>query len=372
MIRMVDLHRQYIRLKPEIDRAIARVLETTAFIKGPEVETFANELSLYLDGAQVVPCGNGTDAIQIALMALDLQPGDEVMVPAFSYAAAAEVVLLLRLKPVFVDVDPRSFNIDMHDAARRVTKRTRAIIPVHLFGQCADLDAVLRFAAKHNLHVVEDGAQSLGADYRLENGTTRKAGTIGTIGTTSFFPSKNLGCFGDGGAVFTRDQPLAKKLGTIANHGQGEKYVHTMVGINSRLDTIQAAVLNVKLKYIDDFTKRRNDAANWYDQHLSGIKGILLPERSGRSTHVFHQYTLIAEQRDALKDYLKAHSIPSMIYYPIALHLQEAYRMTGLGEGSFPVSESLCRNVISLPIHTEMEPGEIDHICDVIRKFYHG
>jgi dTDP-4-amino-4,6-dideoxygalactose transaminase len=369
MFKMVDLHKQYLRLKPEIDGAIGNVLQTTAFIKGPEVGQFTQSLSTYVK-ANVVTCGNGTDALQIALMALDLKAGDEIIIPAFTYAAAAEVVLLLNLKPVFADVDRDTFNIDPNDIEHRITSRTRVILPVHLFGQCSDMDAITTIARRHQLYIVEDGAQSLGAEFIFADGTNKKAGTIGSIGTTSFFPSKNLGCFGDGGAIFTPDRILADKMMRIANHGQSEKYLHEVVGINSRLDTLQAAVLDVKLKHIDDFTRRRNEVALTYDRILGNLSTIRIPMRNKNSTHVFHQYTIVAERRNELQQFLKQHHVPSMVYYPLPVHLQQAYRSSEAPDGSLPVAEYLCRNVISLPIHTEMDKNEPEQIGNLIHEFY--
>lgn len=366
-IRMVDLHTQYERIKAEVDAAMARVLESTAFIKGPEVEQFEQELGAVV-GAQVISCANGTDALQIAMMALGFQPGDEVILPVHTYVATAEVMALLRLKPVFVDVDPRSFNIDARQIEKAITPKTVAIVPVHLYGQCADMEPILAIAAKHHLQVIEDAAQALGATYTFSNGEKRQAGTMGTIGTTSFFPSKNLGCFGDGGALFTRDAALAERLRMIANHGQRIKYHHDIIGINSRLDTLQAAILRVKLKYLSGYTKSRLEVANYYDQHLDNRR-VAVPHRSENSSHVFHQYTIRAERRDQLKKHLEKLQIPTMIYYPVPLHLQKAYRQPEYPEGCFPVTEELSRSVISLPIHTEMTSEQLAYICQAINTF---
>jgi len=364
---MVDLHTQYERIKAEVDAAMARVLESTAFIKGPEVEQFEQELGAVV-GAQVISCANGTDALQIAMMALGFQPGDEVILPVHTYVATAEVMALLRLKPVFVDVDPRSFNIDARQIEKAITPKTVAIVPVHLYGQCADMEPILAIAAKHHLQVIEDAAQALGATYTFSNGEKRQAGTMGTIGTTSFFPSKNLGCFGDGGALFTRDAALAERLRMIANHGQRIKYHHDIIGINSRLDTLQAAILRVKLKYLSGYTKSRLEVANYYDQHLDNRR-VAVPHRSENSSHVFHQYTIRAEKRDQLKKHLEKLQIPTMIYYPVPLHLQKAYRQPEYPEGCFPVTEELSRSVISLPIHTEMTSEQLAYICQAINTF---
>lgn len=369
-IKMVDLQKQYLRIKPEIDRAIEEVLTSTAFIQGPQVKQFAEALGKYSGAQHVIPCANGTDALQIAMMALELEPGDEVIVPVHTYVATAEVIALLRLTPVFVDVDEDTFNIDTAQIERVITERTKAIVPVHLYGQCADMEAILKIAANHNLHVIEDAAQALGAEYSFSDGSVKTAGTMGTVGTTSFFPSKNLGCYGDGGAIFTNDAALAEKIRMIANHGQRIKYHHDMIGVNSRLDTLQAAVLNVKLKYLSGYTAARNKVAAFYDQHLSPAM-VQIPSRISNSTHVFHQYTLKIKdgKRDSFQQYLTSRGIPSMIYYPVPLHLQKAYRKAGFDEGSFPVTERLSKSVISLPIHTEMGPEELDFIGKVINDF---
>lgn len=367
---MADLHTQYLRIKPEIDDAIQQVLTSTAFIQGPEVNAFAQALGTYVDVNHVITCGNGTDALQIAMMALELQPGDEVILPVHTYVATAEVIALLGLVPVFIDVFADSFNLDVTQLESKITPKTKAIVPVHLYGQCADMEPLLAIANRHKLYVIEDTAQALGAEYTFSNGTRKKAGTMGIIGTTSFFPSKNLGCFGDGGAIFTNDTVLAEKLKMTANHGQRIKYHHDIIGINSRLDTLQAAILQVKLKYLDDYARRRNDAAAYYDLALAGIAGVKIPHRSGNSTHVFHQYTLTVERRDDLKKELEAAGIPTMIYYPVPLHFQKAYARKSFGEGSFPVTESLSKTVISIPIHTEMKPEQLAFISETIKTFY--
>ncbi len=368
---MVDLYGQYARIKSEIDDAMQHVLDSTAFIQGPEVTEFSKNLSAYLGGTNVITCANGTDALQIAMMALDLKPGDEIILPAHTYVATVEVIALLGLTPVFVDVDEHTFNLDSNQLEDKITAKTRAIVPVHLYGQCADMEPILKIANKHNLFVIEDAAQALGAIYTFGNGLSKRAGTIGTIGTTSFFPSKNLGCFGDGGAIFTHDNLLAEKIKMISNHGQKIKYHHEIIGINSRLDTLQAAVLKVKLNYLDDYEQKRNEVALFYDQHLANIPEIQIPYRAPNSTHVFHQYTIQAARRDELKVYLEREGIPTMIYYPVPLHLQKAYTQIGLGVGSFPVTEKFSKTVISLPIHTEMKKEELDFICTTIRNFYH-
>jgi UDP-2-acetamido-2-deoxy-ribo-hexuluronate aminotransferase len=369
-IKMVDLQTQYQRIKPEIDAAIQQVLDSTAFIQGPQVDEFATALASYTDAAFVITCANGTDALQIAMMALDFKPGDEVIVPVHTYVATAEVIALLGLTPVFVDVDPQTFNIDVNQLESKITGKTVGIVPVHLYGQCADMEPIVRIATQHNLHVIEDAAQALSAEYTFSTGERKKAGTMGTVGTTSFFPSKNLGCFGDGGAIFTNDKALAEKIKMIANHGQKKKYQHDTIGINSRLDTLQAAILNVKLKYLDDYSARRNSVATFYTTQLQGIKSIKTPYQAENSTHAYHQYTLQVENRDLLKEYLQSQGIPTMIYYPIPLHFQKAYKQPGFDEGSFPISEKLSKTVISLPIHTEMKESEQTFICDILKKFY--
>ena len=369
-IKMVDLQRQYLRIKPEIDKAIEEVLMSTAFIQGPQVKEFAGALGKYAGADHVIPCANGTDALQIAMMALDLKPGDEVIVPVFTYVATAEVIALLGLTPVFVDVDERNYNIDVGQVEKAITRKTRAIVPVHLFGQCADMEPLLRIAGKHNLYITEDAAQALGAEYTFPDGSMKKAGTMGTIGTTSFFPSKNLGCYGDGGAVFTNDPGLAERLRMIANHGQRVKYHHDIIGVNSRLDTLQAAILTVKLKYLPEYTEKRKKVADYYDENLAN-KYVNTPLRVENSTHVFHQYTLTIQggKRDDFQKYLASNGIPSMIYYPVPLHLQKAYRRPGYEEGSFPVTERLSKSVISLPIHTEMDREQMAFICRTINNF---
>lgn len=369
-IKMVDLHKQYLRIKPEIDRAIEDVLNSTAFIQGPQVKEFAGALGKYVGAEHVIPCGNGTDALQIAMMALDLRPGDEVIVPVFTYVATAEVIALLGLTPVFVDVDENNFNIDVGQIENLITEKTKAIVPVHLFGQCSDMEPLLRIAGKYNLYVIEDTAQALGAEYIFSDGSVKKAGTMGTIGTTSFFPSKNLGCFGDGGAIFTNDPVLAEQLRMMANHGQRIKYYHDTIGVNSRLDTLQAAILTVKLKHLQEYAERRNKVADYYDKNLVN-EYIKTPLRVKNSTHVFHQYTLTVHggKRDDFQKYLGSNEIPSMIYYPVPLHLQKAYRRSDYVEGSFPVTERLSKSVISLPIHTEMDMDQLAFICSTIYPF---
>lgn len=371
-IKMVDLHKQYLKIKDDVDSAIEEVLNETAFIQGRQVKEFEAALATYTGARYVISCGNGTDALQIALMALDPKPGDEVILPVFTYVATAEVIALLRLTPVFVDVDPRTFNIDVEQAAANITERTRAIVPVHLFGQCADMEPLMGIARQHGIAIIEDAAQALGAQYRFADGTLRHAGVIGQIGCTSFFPSKNLACFGDGGAMFTNDDALAEKLRVTANHGQRVKYIHDLVGVNSRLDTLQAAILKVKLAHLDEYASARQRAAAHYDESLNGIDGLVLPLRAKNSTHVFNQYTVqIANgRRDALKAFLQEKGVPSMVYYPLPLHFQKAYKNPQYGAGAFPVAEKLSESVLSLPVHTEMTTDQLDYICDVVRSFF--
>lgn len=371
-LQMVDLKSQYLDIKQEIDTAIQQVINSTAFINGPQVKQFSDNLEEYLSAKHVIPCANGTDALQIALMALGLQPGDEVIVPCFTYVATAEVIALLHLKPVMTEVDPETFNLTAELFEKAITAKTKAVVPVHLFGQCADMEPILEVAKKHNIFVIEDTAQAIGADYTFSDGTVKKAGTMGDIGCTSFFPSKNLGCYGDGGALFTNDEELFQKIKMIANHGQAVKYYHEIVGVNSRLDTIQAAVLDIKLKHLDHYAKARNEAAAHYDQAFGQLGWIQTPERQSNSTHVFHQYTLKLTDpadRDQLKVYLEAKKVPAMVYYPIALHLQNAFKTPEYGIGDFPVSEMLCSQVISLPIHTEMTREQLDYITDAVLSF---
>lgn len=370
-IQMVDLIGQYGKIQNEVDSAVLNVIRSSAYINGPEVKEFQKELETYLSVKHVIPCANGTDALQIAMMALDLQPGDEVITASFTYVATAEVIALLKLKPVLVDVKPDTFEIDTEAIEKAITPKTKAIVPVHLFGQCANMEKIMEIAAKHKLYVIEDTAQAIGADYTFSNGSKQKAGTIGTIGCTSFFPSKNLGCFGDGGAIFTNDDELAKKLRMIANHGQSVQYVHDEIGVNSRLDSIQAAILRIKLRHLDAYAAARNAAAAYYDKAFAASNKIQTPARSANSTHVFHQYTLQLNgvDRQALRDYLQAKGIPSMIYYPIPLHMQKAYTDERYKPGMFPVTEKLCDCVISLPMHTELDEETLKFITDGVLEF---
>lgn len=368
---MVDLYGQYFRIKDEIDTAIQDVIRSSVFIKGGKVNEFEDHLSKYLE-AGVIACGNGTDALQLAFMALELQPGDEVITTPFTFVATAEVLALLGLKPVFTDVCPDTFNMDVSAIEAAITPRTKAILPVHLFGQSADMESINAIAEKHNLFVVEDAAQSLGTEYIFRKGEKKKSGAVGTIGCTSFFPSKNLGAFGDGGALFTSDEALAARIRSIANHGMKVRYYYDRIGVNSRLDSIQAAILDVKLKYLDQYVALRQAVAYWYDTRLAGIDGLQLPERVSYSTHSFHQYTIRTDKRDQLQEFLKSKGIPSMVYYPKAIHLQEAYRYLGYREGDFPVAEALTREVLSLPMHTEMDEGQLGYISDAVRDFYNS
>lgn len=369
---MVDLGRQYEKIKEEVDKAIQTVLTTSAFIKGPAVGDFSRNFSKYNDDAHVVPCGNGTDALQIAMMALDLKVGDEIILPVHTYVATAEVIALLKLNPVFVDVDYDNFNICPEKVEKAITPRTKAIVPVHLYGQCAPMEALLNIAAKNNLYVIEDAAQAVGAVYTFSDGAKKKAGTIGTVGATSFFPSKNLGCYGDGGALMTHDENLADTIAVVANHGQRKKYHHDLIGVNSRLDTLQAAILNVKLKYLDDYASARRAAARFYDIGLKEIEEISLPIQEDYSTHVYHQYTIkVADnKRDTLQSFLQERGIPTVIYYPLPLHLQKAYKNCGYVAGDFPIAEKLSKEVLSLPIHTEMTSEELTYITDSIISFF--
>ena len=366
-IQMVDTLTQYSHIKEEVDQAVLEVIRSGMFIGGPVVNRFKENLAQYLGSGQVIPCANGTDALQVALMAAGLQPGDEVITPAFTYFATAEVVALLGLKPVFADVDPLSFNIDIQQIESLIGPKTRCILPVHLFGQCADMEPILRLAEKYNLVVIEDAAQAIGSEYTLADSTVKKAGTIGHIGCTSFYPSKNLGAYGDGGAIFTNDEALGKKIQMICNHGiSTNRYIHDVIGVNSRLDAIQAAILDIKLTHLETYNAARRNAADMYDQAFKLVSGIDIPFRSSFTKHVFHQYTLKIKGGRALRDQLKANldatGIPSMIYYPVPLHLQPAYKNFGYAEGMFPVSEQLSAEVISLPMHSELTEQQIAKI----------
>ena len=369
---MVELQSQYQRIREEVNSAIQSVIDSTGFIQGRQVSEFAQTLSDFLAVKSVVPCANGTDALQIAMMALGFKPGDEVIVPVHTYVATAEVIALLGLKPVFVDVYDASFNLNVDAIEPLITNRTVAIVPVHLYGQCADMEPLLQLAKKHNLHVIEDAAQAFGAVYTFSSGARAMAGAMGTIGTTSFFPSKNLGCYGDGGAVFSQDTALGERMRMIANHGQRIKYHHDIIGINSRLDTLQAAILQVKFRYLDEYTAKRNAAADFYDEAFANHGDIRVPYRSANSTHVFHQYTIQvpAADREELKEHLQRQEVPTMIYYPVPLHLQQAYRRQEFPEGSFPVTERLSKTVLSLPIHTEMTADQLEHIAKSVLAYF--
>lgn len=369
---MVDLKSQYTRYKDEIDKAIFSSIGDFKFINGPDLEYFSKELSKYQDNAHVIPCANGTDALMIALMALELQSGDEVIVPSFTYVASAEVIALLGLTPVLVDVDPFEFNITIANIKNALSPKTRAIIPVHLYGQCVDMEPILSLASDLGIYVIEDAAQAIGSKYIFKNGITSKSGSMGTIGCTSFFPSKNLGCFGDGGAIFTKDIDLARKMRMISNHGQPEKYFHKYVGVNSRLDTLQAAVLRIKLKYLDEFNKRRTEAADRYDELLLGCSGVITPKRSKNSTHVFHQYTLLVDQhhRSNLKNFLQKRGVPSMIYYPLPLNEQEAFKSISRVSGELKETQRLCKTVLSLPMHTELTTKMQLFIVETINEYF--
>lgn len=369
---MVELRPQYLKIKPEIDQAIQEVIDSTRFIGGPKIQAFKNNLETYLGVRHVIPCANGTDALQIAMMVLDLNPGDEVIVPAFTYAATAEVIGLLQLKPVMVDVDVDTFNITREIIEPYITEKTKAIVPVHLFGQSTDMEPIMELAKERGLYVIEDNAQAIGADYIFGNSKKQKTGTIGHIGCTSFFPSKNLGCYGDGGAIFTNDDHLAEKLRMIASHGEKKKYHHEVIGCNSRLDALQAAVLNIKLKHLDQYSKARLSVAEKYDQAFSAVSEIQVPVRQTNSTHVFHQYTLRIKngKREELKSFLAEKSIPSMIYYPIPLYRQNAYKKYWNGREDLPNVEKLCKEVLSLPIHTEMDKETQEYIINQIIRFF--
>jgi len=371
-IQMVDLKAQYDKFGPEIDNAIKSVLVSTAFIKGPDVKLFEQELQEFMGVKNVVSCANGTDALQLALRVLDLKPGDEVITTDFTFIATIEVVALLGLKPVIVDPDPGSFNISVEAIKRAITLKTKAIVPVHLFGQCADMEGIMELAKKHDLFVVEDAAQATGADYIFKNGIVKKAGTIGHIGTTSFFPSKNLGCYGDGGALYTNDESWANKLRSISNHGMKLRYHYDDIGVNSRLDTLQAAILRVKLKYLNEFNEARREAADHYNKAFAYCSSISVPERVKYSSHIFHQYTIKVKdgKRDALKKFLETKNIPSMVYYPGPLHLQNAYSFLGYSGNDFPVTTSLCNEVLSLPMHPEMDKEQLDYITNSILEFF--
>jgi dTDP-4-amino-4,6-dideoxygalactose transaminase len=370
-IQMVDLQSQYYKIKADVDNAVLNVLDSAAFINGPEVKSFQTELQQYLDVKHVIPCANGTDALQIALMALNLQEGDEVITADFTFAATVEVIHLLKLKSVLVDVDYDTFTIDTDKLKAAITPKTKAIIPVHLFGQCANMEEILKVAKDHNLHVIEDNAQAIGADFTFSDGSVKKSGTMGILGTTSFFPSKNLGCYGDGGAIFTNDDHLAHKLRGIVNHGMYERYYHDEVGVNSRLDSLQAAILRKKLPNLDGYNDARRKAADFYDEAFSTNKNILTPKRAKNSTHVFHQYTLriLNGKRNELQQFLTEKEIPAMIYYPVALRKQKAYFQES-NDADFVNTDKLLDQVISLPMHTELDEEQLKYITDAVLEFF--
>jgi UDP-2-acetamido-2-deoxy-ribo-hexuluronate aminotransferase len=371
-ISMVDLKTQYQHIQNEVDAAILNCIRSTMFIGGSEVQRFKENLAAYLDVKQVIPCANGTDALQIAMMAVGLEAGDEVILPAFTYVSTAEVIALLGLKPVMIDVEKDTFNIKIDEIEAVITPKTKAIVPVHLFGQVADMEAIMKIAEKYNLYVIEDNAQAIGADYTFSDGTVKKAGTIGHIGCTSFYPSKNLGCYGDGGAIFTNDETLAAKITMIANHGQNRRYYHDEIGVNSRLDAIQAAILNVKLPLLDEYCAARQHAAATYDAAFANISQLVIPKRADNSTHVFHQYTLQVTdgRRDALQVYLQENGVPSMIYYPVPLYKQLAYAKYSSEGFELLNTELLCDTVISLPMHTELSDEQLAYIAEKITAFF--
>ncbi|MGN6602644.1 MAG: DegT/DnrJ/EryC1/StrS family aminotransferase [Ginsengibacter sp.] len=370
-IQMVDLKQQYLHIKDKIDAAVADVINSTAFIGGPQVNEFAKNLAEYLDVKHVIPCANGTDALQIAMMALDLQPGDEVITPSFTYIATTEVIALLKLKPVFVEVDPKTFCIDPQAIKKAITPKTKVIVPVHLYGQSCQMDEIMAIAKEHNLFVIEDNAQAIGSDFFFQDGTVKKTGSIGHISCTSFFPSKNLGCYGDGGAVCTDDDELARKMKMIANHGQKERYYHEIVGCNSRLDAMQAAILNVKLPLLDSYIESRRMAADFYDKAFSGNEKITVPYRAPYSKHVFHQYTLILENvdRNGLVKFLTENNIPAMIYYPVPAHRQNMFARFGGSDYELPVTDWLTHRVVSLPIHTELDEEQQKYITQKVLEY---
>ena len=370
-IQMVDTKNQYLKIKAEVDTAIQDVLNSTAFINGEPVKTFARALSTFLGTKHTIPCANGTDALQIAMMALDLQPGDEVITPSFTYIATCEVIALLKLTPVFVEVDKETFCIDPGAIEKAITPKTKAIVPVHLYGQAAPMEKIMEVARRYNLFVIEDNAQAIGCNYTFSDGSIKKTGTIGAIGATSFYPSKNLGAYGDGGAIFTDDDTLAKKMQMIANHGQSKRYYHDIVGCNSRLDTLQAAILNIKLAHLEEYNDERKKVAAYYDEAFAPYPQLITPGRSTYSDHVYHQYTLKLEgiNRDELHKYLAEHKIPSMIYYPVPAHRQQMFAHFQTGSPSLPVTDWLTERVISLPIHTEMNEEQLEYITSTIIKF---
>ncbi len=373
-IQMVDLQSQYKQLKAELDARVIRCIESGAFIQGPEVKSFETELGTYLDGAHVIACANGTDALQIALMALELDPGDEVIVPSFTFVASVEVIALLGLKPIVVDVDPRTFLLKIEDIEASLSPRTKAIIPVHLFGQCVNMKSLMAIAKNRDLYVIEDNAQSIGARCISTGDAKEMSGTIGHIGCTSFYPSKNLGCYGDGGAMISRDEHLAHKLKMLANHGMEKRYYHDAIGVNSRLDSMQAAILNVKLPHLDQWNQKRRAAADKYDQQLSSISNVLIPARVAWSEHVFHQYTIRVTdgRRDELQKYLAEHKIPSMIYYPVPMHEQAAFNKLVRRRVPLLQTEKISKEVLSLPMHPDLGDDQITYVCEQVAKFFNS
>jgi dTDP-4-amino-4,6-dideoxygalactose transaminase len=371
-IQMVDLQGQYLKVKEEMDKAVLEVIHSAHFIQGPQVKKLEEDLAAENRVKYCISCANGTDALQIAMMALGLKPGDEIIVPAFTYIATVEAAALLGLKTVLVDSDPNTFGISPSAIEKAITSKTKAIVPVHLYGQCADMEQIIQIAQKNKLYIIEDTAQAIGAEYLFKNGNKAKAGTMGSIGTTSFFPSKNLGCYGDGGALFTNDDEMAKKIRMIANHGQEKKYFHDEIGVNSRLDTLQAAILQVKLKYLSQYVEARQKAASYYDRAFSGNSYFDIPYRHPSSTHVFHQYTIKLKQknREDLKKYLESQGIPTMVYYPVPVHLQKAYSNLGYKKGDFTVAEKLSEVVISLPMHTELTEDQLNYITEKTLSYF--
>ena len=371
-IQMVDLISQYEKIKPEVVSAVTEIMDKAQFINGPDVKEFQAELAAYLGAEHVIPCANGTDALQIAMMALDLKPGDEVITPSYTYIATTEVVGLLRLKPVFVDCEKDSFNISPAAIEKAITPKTKAIVPVHLYGQACDMEAIMEIAEKYDLYVIEDNAQAIGSDYTFKDGTQKKTGTIGHIGCTSFFPSKNLGCYGDGGALCTNDEALAEKLRMVANHGQSKRYYHDRVGCNSRLDSIQAAVLRIKLRRLDEYISARRNAAAYYDNFFKDVEAIKTPFRNDFSNHVFHQYTLQLTDdidRDGLVEFLASKDIPAMIYYPVPAHRQKMFASLDTECGDLTVTDWLTTRVFSLPMHTELSEDQLEYICNAVKEF---
>ncbi len=370
-IQMVDLQSQYLKIKDEIDAGIQEVVDSCAFVNGPAVKGFQADLEDYLGVKHVIPCANGTDALQVSMMALGLKPGDEVITTSFTFIATAEVIALLGLTPVLVDVEHDTFNIDPAAVEKAITPKTKAIVPVHLFGQCADMEALQKIADKHKLFIIEDACQAIGADYIFNDGSKKKAGTIGEIGCTSFFPSKNLGCYGDGGAIFTNDDKLADEMRSVVNHGMKVRYYHDIIGVNSRLDSIQAAILKVKLQHLDEYADERRRAADHYDKAFKDYPQLKTPVRWDKTTHVFHQYTLVTEgiDRAALQQHLMSKDVPAMIYYPVPLHMQKAYLDPRYKEGDFPVTEMLSEKVISLPMSTELDDEQLEHITSSVIEF---